>query len=125
MPKEVGCIYWKTSAEPCTSILLPWYLGIAQTPKTYFKNVPVTQQLTLDYQFNSPEDTFTVDETFDWWTFKHLQDAVNVDYEKHIPRVRKTWDAMEADIFSRQKEIEQKQRESEITAAKAAKVSEK
>ena len=27
LPPEIGCVYWRTSGEPCCSVLIPWYLG--------------------------------------------------------------------------------------------------
>jgi len=108
LPKEIGCIYWKTSAEPCTSVLLPWYIGITETPASYFKSVSVDSQISLDYQFKPPADTFTPDESFDWWTFKNLQDKANSNYVENIKTIRNTWDPFENRIFSAQEETERK-----------------
>lgn len=35
LPPEIGCIYWRTSSASCSSVLIPWYLGIVKTPECY------------------------------------------------------------------------------------------
>ena len=37
LPPEIGCVYWRTSGEPSLNVLLPWYLGILETPANYYR----------------------------------------------------------------------------------------
>ena len=105
-PPEIGCIYWRTSAEPCCNPLVPWYTGITETPKSFYKPASISEHLTLDFHFNPPEGTFDQDPKFDWWAFKGLQDQVNRDYEAHIGKVRATLDDFEKKLFKSQSSVE-------------------
>ena len=108
MPKEIGCVYWRASAEPCTSVLTPWYCGISETPKEYYKPVEIKKNLTLEYHFSESAGKFAADDEHAWWIFKNLQDKVNADYERHIETVRAVWDKFEAGLFAEQSAVTKK-----------------
>ena len=108
MPKEIGCVYWRTTAEPATSVLTPWYLGITATPPSYFRDVAVEKHVSLDHHFRPPPGTFDRDPNSAWWTFKGLQDWVYEDYDQRIRAVRQTWDALEERAFADQASVEAK-----------------
>jgi len=108
VPREIGCIYWRTTAEPVTSALTPWYLGITQTPSSYFRDVEVETQLSLEHHFRPPRGTFDEDAKLAWWTFKRLQDWVYDDYPARIATVGRTWKAFEEREFAEQPEVEAK-----------------
>jgi dipeptidase len=108
MPPEIGCVYWRTSAEPCTSVLTPWYIGITDVPESYHKPVSIEEQLSLEHHFNPPEGTFDYDPQHTWWTFRKLQDSVNSDYQANIKKVREVWDEYENKFFADQPIIEDK-----------------
>jgi len=61
LPREIGCIYWRTTAEPVASVLTPWYPGITETPPAYFRDAPVETQLSLAHHFRPPRGTFDED----------------------------------------------------------------
>jgi len=107
LPPEIGCVYWRTSAEPCCNALVPWYIGITETPESFYKPASISEHLTLDFHFNPPEGTFDYDPKFDWWAFKGLQDQVNKDYEAHIGKARAVLDDYEKKLFESQPGIEQ------------------
>ena len=106
MPVEIGCIYWRCSAEPCISILTPWYCGITETPQEYYKAVDVKENLTLECHFSESPGKFKPDAEMAWWIFKGLQDKVNDDYRGRIGVVRAECDKYEAKIFETQSAIE-------------------
>jgi len=106
MPVDIGCIYWRCSAEPCISILTPWYCGITGTPQEYFKAVDVKENLTLEYHFSDSTDKFKPDTGMAWWVFKELQDKVNADYRGRIGIVRAACDKYEAKFFADQPAVE-------------------
>lgn len=108
MPPEIGCVYWRTTAEPATSVLTPWYLGITETPPTYFGSVAVEKQVTLQHHFEPPRGTFDVDPSLAWWTFKTLQDRVYRDYQRRIATVAPAWEAFEDRLFQDQQSVEAK-----------------
>jgi len=114
LPPEIGCIYWRTSAEPCCGILVPWYVGITETPEAYYKPVDVNEHLTLPFHFNPPAGTFDYEPQSAWWSFKTLQDLVNKDYQISESRdnplwlsVRAVWDDFEASAFEYQSAVEE------------------
>lgn len=106
LPPQIGCIYWRTSAEPCSGVLIPWYLGITETPFVYYKPVDLNEHLTLSFHFNPPAGTFDYDPNFAWWAFKTLQDLVN-DHQISMERVRTVFDDFEASAFANQSAIEE------------------
>ncbi len=106
MPVDIGCIYWRCSAEPCSSILTPWYCGISETPKEYYKAIYVKENLTLECHFSESPDKFEPDAGNAWWVFKSLQDKVRVDYQSRIGIVRAECDKYEAKVFAAQSKIE-------------------
>ncbi len=108
MPVDIGCIYWRCSAEPCSSILTPWYCGITETPKEYYKAVDLEENLTLEYHFSESPDKFKPDAGHAWWIFKVLQDKVNADYRSRIGIVRIECDKYEAGVFAAQPKIEKR-----------------
>jgi dipeptidase len=107
LPRPIGCIYWRTTAEPWTSVLVPWYLGVTETPTRYFRPVDVQTQLSLAHHFEPPEGTFDVDPDLAWWKFKTLQDLVYAD-ESRGPVVRFRWAAFERRVFREQPAVEAK-----------------
>jgi len=108
MPAEIGCVYWRTTAEPATSVLTPWYLGITETPPTYFRAVEVERQLSLDHHFQPPPGTFDTDPKLAWWTFNTLQDAVHRDYQRRIATVGPAWAEFEGRLLDDQQSVEAK-----------------
>ena len=108
MPADIGCIYWRCSAEPCSSVLTPWYCGITGTPKEYYKAVGVKENLTLEYHFSETPEKFKPDAGMAWWIFKGLQDKVKVDYGSRIRVVRAACDKYEAKVFADQPAVENK-----------------
>jgi dipeptidase len=108
MPVDIGCIYWRCSAEPCSSILTPWYCGITETPKEYYKAIDVKVNLTLEYHFSKSSEKFRPDAGMAWWIFKGLQDKVNANYHSRIGVVRAACDKYEAKVFADQSAVEKK-----------------
>jgi dipeptidase len=108
MPKEVGCVYWRTTAEPSTSVFTPWYLGVTETAATYYRPVDIQTQLTLEHHFNPPPGTFEENPRLAWWTFKRLQDLVHEDPDRRIRLVQSEFLQLENHAFQMQKRVEEK-----------------
>lgn len=111
MSSGIGCIYWRTTGEPCAGVLTPWYVGIEQTPKVYHRDVPLRKALTRAHHLAKNPEKFEPDPTKAWWIFKKLQDMVNADRKRRLPIVRKVWDDFEAGLFARQAGIEEQARQ--------------
>ncbi|MBM3335021.1 C69 family dipeptidase [Candidatus Sumerlaeota bacterium] len=108
MPREVGCIYWRTTAEPCLSVLTPWYLGVTETPKCYYRPTDIETQLSLEHHFSPPAGTFDTDLSQAWWKFATLRDIVNTDYKNRIGAVQSAWRTFEEQQFEEQKAVEER-----------------
>jgi dipeptidase len=108
MPKEIGCVYWRTSGEPSCGVLLPWYLGVTDTPASYHRPVDLKTDLSLEHHFNPPRGTFDYDPKLAWWTFKRLQDLVREDFDARIKVVRPAWMRFEERVFRDQPAVEKK-----------------
>ena len=107
LPTAIGCVYWKTTARPDTSVFTPWYLGITKTPENYYPAVEVATQLCLSHHFDPPVGTFDVDPDSAWWKFKILQDTVDVDFSARYEAVRRTWKKFETSAFEQQASVEE------------------
>ena len=108
MPVDIGCIYWRCSAEPCSSMLTPWYCGITGTPKEYYKAIGVKENLTLACHFSESPEKFKPDAGHAWWIFKGLQNKVRTDYRGRIGIVRAACEKYEEKVFVAQPKVENK-----------------
>ncbi len=106
MPREIGCIFWRTTAQGKYSVLTPWYAGITGTPDYYCKKVSIDEQLTLQYNFAPPAGTFNPDPDLVWWEYKGLQDKVQ-SIALGQTRVIKVWSDFEQRCYANQSAIEQ------------------
>ncbi len=107
-PPAIGCIYWRTSAEPKTSVLLPWYLGITRTPVSYY-NKGKNNNILSEKNHYSP-DFYNYEENLkkSWWVFKKLQDEVNKDTAVRTVYIRNIWNKFENRLFNKQPKIQAK-----------------
>lgn len=107
MPREIGCIYWRTSSAGCTSVLLPWYLGITQTPDYYYIYSDTTESLTMKFHFNPPEGTEVFHEDKAFNIYNELENLVDQDYKNQIKYVQGIWSEFENEILSVQTSLEE------------------
>jgi dipeptidase len=110
LPPGIGCVYWRATAEPAISIFTPWYVGITETPRSYYRPADVATQLTLKHHFTPPAGTFDPDPQLAWWTFKALQDLVHQDFSARLPKVQSVWAALERDFLADGEAIEKRAR---------------
>ncbi len=108
LPREIGCLVWRTTAAPCVNPLTPWYLGITETPESYRKSIPLKKNLDIEYHFNYPQEYLRFDSDFAFDVFNELENLVERDYKRAIKKVRHAWDRFEETQFELQPEIEKK-----------------
>lgn len=106
MPREIGCIYWRTSGRPDVSVLTPWYVGVTSTPENYGRRADVATLLSLEHHFQPPAGTFDLDPQRAWWKFKTLAQLVDDDYARRWPIVQAAWSALENRAFQKQPSLE-------------------
>jgi len=111
MPRWLGCIYWRATAEPATSVFTPWYLGILETPPAY--DHPAARQAPFDLQhhFHPSPQLLAEDPRMAWWIFKGLQDRVHEDLPGRLQTVASRWAEMEQLLLERQASVEERARE--------------
>jgi dipeptidase len=107
LPPDIGCIYWKTSAAPCASPLTPWYIGLTETPESYYKPWDIREQLKVTHHFNPPAGSFDYDPEDAWWVFNALENLVDFQsFKNNAQKVRPVWDALEKELSANQAAFE-------------------
>jgi len=107
LPPELGCVYWRTTAASCSGVLTPWYLGITETPETFYLPIALEENLTLACHFNPPPGTMDYDPRFAFWVFNSLEKLVDLNYKKHIKKVRTVWEKYETEEYDMQPSVEE------------------
>jgi dipeptidase len=107
LPVEIGCVYWRISAEPCANVLTPWYLGILKTPKNYYESDDLTKILTVKHHF-SEADNPQPGKDKAWTAYKNLQDKVDSNRSKYADKILKKWQTVEQSFYEEQPEIDRK-----------------
>ena len=51
MPREIGCVYWRTTGRPDISVFTPWHVGVTATPESYGRHNDPQQLLSLEHHF--------------------------------------------------------------------------
>lgn len=88
LPADIGAVVWTSMKTPCSSVYLPWYLGITKVPTAY----------TLG--------TDTEKAGSAWWAFQDLITYVNGHYKATIGPVQTAWGAMQTKLLKGQKAFE-------------------
>ena len=88
LPAEIGGVAWWALVGPCSSVYVPWYMGIQKVPYAY-------QIGTNEYDGESA-----------YWAFGELSQLVDENYGNLIGDVKKAWAQFEAKEFAQQKGIE-------------------
>ncbi|TET35571.1 MAG: hypothetical protein E3J72_10495 [Planctomycetota bacterium] len=106
MPKEIGCVAWRATTAPCTGVLIPFYLGITETPEDFYKPCDIKKALSLDYHFNYPEEKLVFDSDFAFDIFNETENLAERNYAEAIKIIREAWDKFEKQEFEMQSRIE-------------------
>ncbi len=107
LPPEIGCVYWRTSSASCSGVLIPWYLGITETPEMYYHQYDLNKNLTAEFHFNPPAGTFDYNPNKAYWIFNTLENLVDFNYKKNIGEVREVWKEYEEKEYAMQAAIEE------------------
>jgi dipeptidase len=88
MPNPIGGLIWTGLAEGATSAHVPFYSGIAKTPKAYTAGSQV------------------YDEESAYWTFRQISNLVNLFYTSTKDKVIPVWREWEEELYALQPVIE-------------------
>lgn len=102
VPPAVGCVYWRSAAEPCTGLMVPWYAGILSVPAEWYHAVPVSQVLQVSHHFSSQAKVAGAA----WSVCKGLQDAVNQNRPQRLERLQQVQQEFEQALFHEQRSLE-------------------
>jgi dipeptidase len=116
LPVEIGCVYWRISAEPCANILTPWYLGITETPSNYYESNDLKKILTVKHHF-SETDNPQPGKDKAWTAFRNLQDKVDSNrnhtrmtgldsYRNIVIAVLEKWRTEEKKLYEEQPSVD-------------------
>lgn len=106
LPKEIGCLVWRTTAAPCSNALTPWYLGITDTPEAFKKEEDIREALDVNHHFNYPREKMFYDPDFAFDIFNSLENLVDPNYARAIKIVKEVWDPFEKNQFDLQPYVE-------------------
>ncbi|MFP3860668.1 MAG: dipeptidase [Bacteroidales bacterium] len=108
LPPAIGCVYWRSTAAICSSVLTPWYVGVKSVPSAYHVDIPPEKNVKTDYHFNPPEKVFEYDESKAFWLYNALENLVDIDYKNNIENVQPVWKEFEKEEYKLQPVIEDK-----------------
>ena len=106
MPREIGCVYWRTTGRPDISVLTPWHVALTATPEIYGRRGDPLRLLSLEQHFQPPTEIFQPDFTRAWWKFKRLAKVVDQSYATRIESVQRSWSTLEQRFLDEQARIE-------------------
>jgi dipeptidase len=106
LPREIGCVYWRTTGRPDISVLTPWHVAVTETPAVYGRRDAPQRLVTLEHHFQPAAEVFQPDPSRAWWKFKRLAAAVDQAYAVRLATVQQAWSAMEQRLFREQQQIE-------------------
>lgn len=106
LPRPVGCVAWRATSVPCTSVYTPWYLGIAETPAPYYRPCDVATQLDLDHHFNQDLDYYRQRADLAFHPFHELALLVDADYDRRAALIAPARDEFEARGYALQAAVE-------------------
>lgn len=108
LPPDVGCVYWRTPLVPDLGAFVPWYAGVTNVPRCYYKLADLQQHLNVESHFRPSPDTYQPDPEFSWWAFKEFQDIFRKAAGRRRAIVRELLDAFEAKAMAAQPDVDAK-----------------
>jgi dipeptidase len=109
-------VVWWTAGRPCTSVYMPWYLGIQRVPVGYGWKDPVEAMAS---HFKPSEDDLSHNPERAWWAFMDLQNGLESRYfgddkgrnvevfaGAEVLAVQKKWRELEKEWIGQQKAVE-------------------
>ncbi|MDD5570936.1 MAG: C69 family dipeptidase [Bacteroidales bacterium] len=106
LPREAGCIYWRSNAAICSGVLVPWYIGITSVPRCYYIDYDINENIKPSFHLNPPSTTYKYDATKAFWIFNELENLTDMNYKKNIVKVQDVWGKFEVTVFANQETIE-------------------
>lgn len=107
LPRQVGCVAWRATSVPCSSVYTPWYLGIDAIPEVYSRPGSLEEKLDLAHHFAYDPQEHADRSRYAYGIFYGLTLAVDHDYGRAMAKVKPAWQAFEAVQFNLQQTMEE------------------
>jgi len=91
LPDPIGGLVWLGYDNPATTPHLPFYIGISRMPDAYM--VDGRRVFSRDCA---------------WWAYRRVSKLSYIRYQDMAPVVKEVWQPIEAEVFAKQAEVEQK-----------------
>lgn len=88
MPAPIGGVMWMSLKTPCSSVYIPWYMGVTKVPKAF----------TIGTEQPTPGSAY--------WAFRDLVHMVDEDYAEAHGVVQHRWRIFERQLFKKQRTVE-------------------
>lgn len=92
LPAEIGGVAWWALSAPCSSVFIPWYMGILEVPYEY--------TIGTNKKDKKGEESA-------YWAFNGLKDLVDAQYGDLIGDVREVWAEFEQEELAIQPIVEE------------------
>lgn len=110
LPKEVGCVMWICPGKVCAEVHVPWYLGMTQAPKGFYRFDTVEEAMEKHF----PDGKNVIDgkslrERYPdctYWRYVDRWDALLKDYSNLIVKRSRKVSALQEEIFAGQLSFE-------------------
>lgn len=106
-PPEIGCLAWRATSVPCTSVYTPWYACVEEIPRVYHDGCTLDEALSLEHHFQTHVVNLTSPLSSVYGTFHALSRIVDNSYASLHKRVAGQWSQLEHESFAAQPLIEQ------------------
>lgn len=107
LPREVGCLVWRATGVPCTSVYTPWYSATDQIPAAFHDGADSETAMDLAHHFQPEAALFQPSEGSVFWTWQRLCARVDTDYRLTAPLVKARWQELEQVAFALQPTVEE------------------
>lgn len=110
LPREIGTVVWRALEPPCSSVFVPWYLGVTRIPGIFqnaVERADTTHKDIVQYHFNMPAKTWDTGLDTSAGIFKILRNLVDDNYKEEIGEVRSKWGDFEAEEIEMQPTVEE------------------
>lgn len=107
LPPEIGCVAWRATSVPCTSVYTPWYACAEGIPTAYHDDCAPEVAMMLEHHFQPNLALFQPSSNSVFWTFQQLSQLVNENHGRLAPQVTSQWLAFEQHAFDVQAAVEE------------------
>jgi dipeptidase len=103
LPVEMGAVMWIAPFRPCIHPFVPWYLGINEIPRGYYRGTAAT---ALEQHFNIPGDLYQENDSLAFWQFTRHMKTVDQEYGRQYKKEHGRSTSFERSLMQKQVALE-------------------